>query len=68
VASVRVPTLLVVGEHDEPIRAALAPLLARFGGPRVLEVVPGGDHLFADPAAQARATAATAAWLTGHLT
>jgi putative phosphoribosyl transferase len=68
VASVRVPTLLVVGEHDEPIRAALAPLLARFGGPRVLEVVLGGDHLFADPAAQARATAATAAWLTGHLT
>jgi predicted phosphoribosyltransferase/dienelactone hydrolase len=67
VAGVRAPTLLVVGEHDAPIRAALDPLLGRFGGPRVLEIVAGGDHLFADPAARARATAATVAWFTDHL-
>jgi putative phosphoribosyl transferase len=67
VSGVRVPTLLVVGEHDKSIRAALEPLLGRFGGPRTLEIVPGGDHLFADPAARARATAATVAWFTDHL-
>lgn len=59
--------LRVASEHDTLIRAALAPLLDRFGGPRVVEVVPGGDHLFADPAARARATAATVAWFTDHL-
>ncbi len=67
VSRVSVPALLVVGEHDEPIRAALGPLLDRFGGPRRLEVIPGGDHLFEDPAALARATAATTAWFKDHL-
>jgi putative phosphoribosyl transferase len=66
-ARVKVPVLLVVGEHDEPVRAAIGPLLDRFGGPRALEVVPGGDHLFQDPAALASATAATVAWFNGHL-
>ncbi len=67
VSSVRVPTLLVVGEHDGSIRAAITPLLDRFGGPRTLEIVPGGDHLFADPAAWARATVAIVAWFADHL-
>ncbi len=67
VSRVVVPTLLVVGEHDVPIRAAITPLLGRFGGPRTFEVVPRGDHLFEDPAALARATAATVAWFKDHL-
>ena len=67
VARVTAPTLLVVGEHDAPIRDAVEPLVGRFAGPRKLEIVPGGDHLFEDPAALARATAATAAWLKDHL-
>jgi len=67
VSGVRVPTLLVVGEHDESIRDALVPLRGRFGGPTTLEVVAGGDHLFEDPGARARATAVTVAWLTDHL-
>ncbi len=67
VSRVRVPALLVVGEHDAPIRAALAPVVGHFGGPRALEVVPGGDHLFEDPAALACATAATVAWFKDHL-
>jgi predicted phosphoribosyltransferase/dienelactone hydrolase len=66
VSRVTVPTLLVVGEHDEPLRAAIGPLLGRFGGPRALETIPGGDHLFEDPAALARATAATVAWFRDH--
>ena len=67
VARVTVPTLLVVGERDAPIREAVEPLLGRFGGPRKLEVVPGGDHLFEDPAALARATAMIVAWFKDHL-
>ena len=67
VARVTAPTLLVVGEHDAPIRDAVEALVGRFAGPRKLEIVPGGDHLFEDPAALARATAATAAWLKDHL-
>jgi putative phosphoribosyl transferase len=67
VPCVRVPALLVVGEHDEPIRAALGPLFGRFGGPRALEIIPGGNHLFDDPAALTSATAATVAWLKDHL-
>lgn len=67
VARVTAPTLVVVGEHDAPVREALEPLLARFGGARRLEVVAGGDHLFGDPAALARATALTVAWFKDHL-
>jgi cephalosporin-C deacetylase-like acetyl esterase len=68
VPAVRVPTLLVVGEHDAPTRAAIGPLLGRFGGPCALETIPGGDRLFQDPAALARATAATGAWFRDHFT
>ena len=67
VPRVRVPALLVVGEHDEPIRAALGPLFGRFGGPRALEIIPGGNHLFDDPAALTRATAAMVAWFKDNL-
>jgi predicted phosphoribosyltransferase/dienelactone hydrolase len=67
VPRVSVPTLLVVGEHDEPIRTAIGPLLSRFGGPWALEIIPGGDHLFDDPAALTRATAVTVAWFKDNL-
>jgi len=39
----------------------------RFGGPRALEVVPGGDHLFRDAVALARAATATVDWFKAHL-
>lgn len=64
---VTAPTLLVVGEHDAPIRAANEALLARLGGPRRLEIVPGGDHLFQEPEALRRATALMTGWLVRHL-
>jgi pimeloyl-ACP methyl ester carboxylesterase len=64
---VKVPVLLVVGEHDAPTRRAIEALLDRFGGRRVLEIVPGGDHLFQDGAALTSATAATIAWFKDHL-
>jgi putative phosphoribosyl transferase len=64
---VSVPTLLVAGERDAPIRELNARLFERLGGPRRLEVVPGGDHLFEDPAALGRAAALTLRWLEEHL-
>ena len=67
VARVAVPALLVVGERDAPILEAIGPLLDRFGGPHRLDVVPGGDHLFENPAALARATASMVAWFKDHL-
>lgn len=67
VSRLGVPVLLVVGEHDEAIRASITPLLGRFGGPRALETIPGGDHLFENPAARARATTVTVAWFKDHL-
>jgi predicted phosphoribosyltransferase/dienelactone hydrolase len=67
VARVRVPTILVVGEHDEASRMALGDVVDRFGGQWRLEVIPGGDHLFSDPHARTRATAVTAAWLAERL-
>ncbi|MBI1848420.1 MAG: hypothetical protein HYR86_15800 [Candidatus Rokubacteria bacterium] len=64
---VDVPALLVVGEHDTPIRAGLEPLVSRLRGPHSLDVIPGGDHLFEDAAARARATAACVSWFRDHL-
>jgi predicted phosphoribosyltransferase/dienelactone hydrolase len=61
------PTMLVVGEHDLQIREANEALLARLRGPKRLEVVEGGDHLFEDPVALRRATAAMVSWLTTYL-
>jgi putative phosphoribosyl transferase len=64
---VTAPTLLVVGEEDAPIRAMNEALVERLGGPRRLEIVPGGDHLFGDPAALARAVTMMTGWLQEHL-
>jgi predicted phosphoribosyltransferase/dienelactone hydrolase len=67
VPRVTVPTLLVVGEHDVPTRAANEAVLAALAGPKRLEVVPRGDHLFEDPRARARAVALIVEWLREHL-
>jgi putative phosphoribosyl transferase len=64
---VKVPTLLIAGEYDAPVRAASERLLASLGGPARLEVVPKGDHLFEDPEALREAVRVTTAWFGGHL-
>lgn len=66
-SAVNVPTLLIVGEYDEPIRAANEELLAGLTGPARLEVVPGGDHLFGDLQALGQAARLTTAWFGRHL-
>ncbi|HLC40006.1 MAG TPA: alpha/beta fold hydrolase, partial [Methylomirabilota bacterium] len=64
---VTAPTLLIVGELDEPILAANKDLLPRLAGPKRLEVVAGGDHLFAEPAALRKAIDLTVRWFNDHL-
>jgi putative phosphoribosyl transferase len=64
---VTVPTLLVVGERDEPIRAANDELLGHLVAPARLEVVPRGDHVFEDPEALRRVVAVTVDWFAEHL-
>ncbi len=66
-ARVTAPVLLLVGEHDLPTLAANRAVAARLAGPCRLEVVPGGDHLFGEPAALARAVDLTVAWFAEHL-
>lgn len=66
-ARVTAPTLLLAGERDEQSRAAGEALLHGLGGPRRLEVVPGGDHRFEDPAALRQAVGLATAWLRERL-
>lgn len=64
---VTVPTLLVVGERDAPIRALNEDLLPQLGGPKRLEVVRRGNHLFENPEALREAARLTVAWLSDSL-
>ncbi len=65
---VTVPTLLVVGKQDEPIRTAHDELLMRLGGPRRLTPVPQGHDFFEIvPEPFQHAIALTLAWLDEHL-
>lgn len=67
VSAVKIPTMLIVGENDEPIRTANEMLLAGLSGPARLEIVSGGDHLFNDPEALRQAARLTTAWFVQHL-
>ncbi|MBI2217258.1 MAG: alpha/beta fold hydrolase [Candidatus Rokubacteria bacterium] len=66
-ARVKAPTLLVVGERDAPVLDQNEALVRLLAGPRRLEIVPRGDHLFEDREALARAAELTTAWFSKHL-
>ena len=65
--AVRAPTLLIVGERDEPVlemnRAAQAALRCT----SALAVVPGATHLFEEPGTLARAARLACDWFHRHL-
>lgn len=48
---VTVPVLLIVGSLDEEVLALNEAALARLGGKRQLDVIPGASHLFEEPGA-----------------
>lgn len=62
-----VPTLVLVGEADTPGRRAGEALLARLGGPRRLEVVPGADARLGNPEALREASRSAVAWFQTYL-
>lgn len=48
-ASIEVPTLLIVGGDDEPVLSMNREAYARLSGVKELAVVPGATHLFEEP-------------------
>ncbi len=61
------PTLLIVGERDEPVLGWNRQVLARLGGESELRVIPGATHLFPEPGALDAAAHLAAEWFTRHL-
>jgi putative phosphoribosyl transferase len=66
-ASVRCPTLLIVGSADPEVlalnRAAMAPMRSEVA----LQVVEGATHLFEEPGALEQVAEAAGNWFTRHL-
>jgi putative phosphoribosyl transferase len=65
-ASVRAPTLLVVGGVDEVVLERNQAAAAQLTCPHELAVVPDATHLFEEPGALERVAALARAWLTRY--
>lgn len=66
-ASVRAPTLLVVGSLDRDVLELNRQALAQLGGEKGLEVVAGATHLFQEPGALEEVARLAGEWFVGHL-
>ncbi|HEU5038365.1 MAG TPA: dienelactone hydrolase family protein [Nocardioides sp.] len=66
-ASVHVPTLLVVGGADTAVLALNREAATRLGGPSRVSVVPGATHLFEEPGTLAAAALLARDWFCDHL-
>lgn len=67
-ASVRSPTLLVVGGHDEQVLRLNEWALSRLHCEAQLEVVPGATHLFEEPGTLEAAAELARDWFVRHFT
>jgi dienelactone hydrolase len=65
--SVKAPTLLIVGGHDEPVIELNRQAMRHMRAPVTLEIVPGATHLFEEPGALERVCELAAAWFGRHL-
>jgi pimeloyl-ACP methyl ester carboxylesterase len=65
--SVEVPTLLIVGEADEPVIGMNREVMGRFGSPADLVIVPGATHLFEEPGALEEVARLAGEWFVRHL-
>jgi putative phosphoribosyl transferase len=65
--SVKVPTLLIVGENDSEVLKLNESARVRLAGESALETVPRAGHLFEEPGALDRVADLTLAWLADHL-
>ena len=66
-AAVRAPTLLIVGGDDALVLELNQDALARLGGPKALDVVPGATHLFEERGALEEVARLARQWFTQHL-
>jgi putative phosphoribosyl transferase len=65
---VRAPTLLIVGERDEPVIEMNKDAMAKMNGALVdLKIVPGATHLFEEPGTLAEVERLAGDWLQRHL-
>ena len=66
-ASVRAPTLLIVGSRDAEVLELNQAAAERLGGPHRIAVVPGAGHLFEEPGTLDVVADMAAAWFSTHL-
>ncbi|HZU96877.1 MAG TPA: hydrolase [Planctomycetota bacterium] len=64
---VRAPTLLIVGEYDDPVIDWNREALARLRGEKRLEVVREATHLFEEPGALEEVARLAGGWFARHL-
>jgi putative phosphoribosyl transferase len=64
---VKAPTLLIVGENDEPVLQWNRDALERLGIEKELVVVPRATHLFEEPGALEEATRHARRWFVRHV-
>lgn len=65
-ASVRTPTLLLVGSEDPVVLDLNREALAKLGGEKELVTIPGATHLFEEPGALEEVARRTARWIAAH--
>jgi len=66
-SSVKVPTLLIVGGHDQAVLELNRTAQARLRGRSELVVVPGASHLFTEPGTLTKAAEAARDWFLDTL-
>jgi len=64
---VRAPTLLLVGEYDDPVIEYNERAMARMHAPVKLEIVPWATHLFEEPGALEKVARLARDWFARHL-
>ena len=64
---VQAPTLLIVGEWDEPVIEMNRQAMAHLGGTKELVIVPGASHLFEEPGRLEEVARLASGWFTRHL-
>lgn len=66
-SKIKIPTLLVVGENDHPIREENEEFLQMLNCPKKIHLVKGGFHVFEEPEQIADMLKATVAWFKKYL-
>lgn len=67
ITKLKVPTLLVVGQHDQVVRNLNEEALLNMTGPKVLVEVPEATHLFEEPGALELVARLAGVWFTKYL-